>query len=261
MKRRIRAAAPLASPAALSLAAPLAVLLSLVLASCLRGSWAISPRAEVHELRVLLPEAPPAWASLTGLRMSLSWRDPEGRGRNASAEPGSRPRIEVGRGFPQALIALPSASGRLLLPAGALYPQALTAAGGEELLLDWRGGYAASLASALEEGGIDPAGFDLYALVDKALARSSDPWLLQPLEAARRLAEGSFRIDAFKEPERFPLALPGSGPWAPESPFAPAPEGAALAVSLPEGLWRFVGEGKELFVSVDEKGVAAFAQR
>jgi hypothetical protein len=244
------------------------VSLSLVLASCKPGAWGILSPLKVQELRVSLPEAPASWDGLPDLRMSLAWRDPEGRLRNEDAASGSSVRIEVERGRPQAIIAIPSSSGRALMPAGALYPEALAEAGGEggasELGLDWRGGYAASLAIELEKGGIDASGYDLYALVDKAIARAEDPWLVPPLEAARRLAEGGFRIDLYRKPKRFGLELPGPGPWVPESPFAPLPSGAdgrGLSASLPEGLWRYVGCGEELFVSVDEKGAAAFALR
>jgi hypothetical protein len=239
----------------------MAVLLSLALGSCSSRGWALVPAMRDHEIRVLLPEAPRSWSALPELRMTLSWRDPEGRLREARAAAGSSVSIEVERGFPQALVALPSSSGEPLLPAGALYPEALAAGGGEgdELHLDWRGGYAASIAAALEGGGVDPAGFDLYGLVDKALARAEDPWLVSPLETARRLAEGSFRIDRYRRPKRFDLGLPGPGPWAPESPFAPMPEGSTAR--LPEGLWRFLGEDAELLVSVDSVGRAAIVRR
>jgi hypothetical protein len=220
---------------------------------------------EVQELRVILPVVPASWASLPGLKMSLAWRDPEGSLRSSETGPGSSLRIEVKRGFPQALVAQPSSLGMLLLPAGALYPEALAArAGGgetDELRLDWRGGYAASIASELEGGGVDPSGFDLYSLVDEAIVRAEDPWIVPPLEIARLLAEGDFRIDHYRKPKRFGFNLPGPESWAPESPFAAAPAGSASTVFLPEGLWRFVGRGKELFVSVDEKGRATFAGR
>jgi hypothetical protein len=245
-------------------AAAIATAVLLALASCSPGGWGLPRVMAAQELRVILPVAPASWASLPDLRMSLAWRDPEGSLRSSAAEPGSSLRIEVERGFPQALVAQPSSSGMLLLPAGALYPEALVAQGSgrtDELRLDWRGGYAASIASELEGGGIDPSGFDLYSLVDEAIVRAEDPWLVSPLETARLLAEGDFRIDHYKKPKRFGFNLPGPEPWAPESPFASAPEGTAATVFVPEGLWRFVGRGKELFVSVDEKGRATFAGR
>jgi hypothetical protein len=218
-----------------------------------------------HALLIGLPPAPPAWASLPGLRYAVSWRSADGVRRSALAAPGSCLRIEVGRGFPQAILAAPDAAGRELRPAGALYPEALAGAlpgkGVEELSLDWTGGYAASVALALEREGIDPGSYRLRALADEALDRSGDPWLLPAAETARRLAAGAFRMDVFRRPTRFELSLPvEGGPWAPESPFAERP-GDAGELRLPAGLWRFVGAGEELFASVDEGGRAAFLRR
>jgi hypothetical protein len=201
--------------------------------------------------------------------MRLSWMEPGGSLRSLLAEPGSRHEIKVRRGSPQAIVALPISSGRSLCPAGALYPEGLAGRkageGMDELSLDWRGGYAASLFAALEGGGVDPCGFDLYALVDQAIARSSDPWLLAPLEVARRLTASGFRIDAFKKPKLMAVDLVPGRSWAPESPFAAAPvplrSAAAEIAQLPEGLWRFVGEDSELFVSVDSSGRATFVRR
>jgi hypothetical protein len=244
------------------------VLLALALSSCSPGGWGLPRSLRSHELRILLPAAPPSWDALDGLVMSISWRDPEGRLRAAEAGPGASLRIEVERGFPQAILALPRASGEALLPAGALYPEALAAPSGadDELSLDWKGGYAARIAQAMEGWGADYSAYELYTLVDEAAERAQDPWLVPPAEAARRLAEGCFRIDRYGKPKRFAVELLGPGPWTPESPFAAAPQGSPDApegatVSLPEGLWRFVGEGKELFVSVDSAGAATEAER
>ena len=146
------------------------------------------------------------------------------------------------------------------MPAGTLYPEALAEGGGDELVLDWEGGYAASVALALAGGGADPWGYDLSRLAGEALARNGDPWLLPALETARRLMASEFRIDAFKETRRWAVSLPGPGPWAPESPFAAAPAGDCVA-ELPEGLWRFLGTEGELFASVDSEGRLAFAHR
>jgi hypothetical protein len=237
-----------------SMKAGLFALLAIIPAACL----AFPPSLEVHELLIVLPPAPAAWASLPELRMTISWRDPKGRPSSSQALPGSSRRIEVERGFHQAILARPSSSGRPLGPAGALYPEAIAlrepGREADELLLDWRGGYAASIALALEGEGFDPCRYDLYRLVDGALARSGDPWLLSPLEAARRLAALDFRIDLYDEGPRWGVLLPGSGPWAPESPFAAEAGGSA---SLPEGIWRFLALDEELLVSVDSAGRAA----
>jgi hypothetical protein len=172
--------------------------------------------------------------------------------------------IEVERGLPQSILALSSSAGRGLMPAGALYPEALAASVEDEVVLDWKGGYAACVALALSGGGVDPWGYDLSKLVDEAVARCRDPWLIPANETAQRLADLDFRIDAFKEPKRWSVSLPGSGPWAPESPFAAAPaasSGGDSVVLLSEGLWRFLGPGEELLASVDAAGRATFIRR
>ncbi len=235
-----------------------AAVLAAVLASCSSPPAAVA----VHELILVLPPAPAAWAFLPELLMRVEWRGPDGSPRALEAAPGGRIEIEVERGAPQALVARPSSAGRPLRPAGALYPIALAGSesgkGADELSLDWRGGYAASIALALEGGGIDPACYDLYRLVDGAIARSGDPWLVGPVEAARRLADLDFRIDLYNEPPHTSVVLPGPGPWAPESPFA---EEAASTASLPVGLFRYLGASSELFVSVDSEGRAASVER
>ena len=223
------------------------------------ATCALSPygAAGGHELVLVLPSVPAAWACLGDLRMALTWKGRGGRLRSALVLPGTTLRIEVDRGLPQAILALPDSSGRALMPAGALYPEAVGE--GDTLVLDWEGGYAASVALALSGGGVDPWGYDISRLADGAVARSGDPWLVPAHEAAQSLVDLDFRIDMFVTPRRAAVCLPGPGPWAPESPFATAPQ--ALVVSLPEGLWRFLGAGGELLVSVDADGGAAFVRR
>jgi hypothetical protein len=179
-------------------------------------------------------------------------------------------RVDVERGRPQAILALPSSAGRTLQPAGALYPEALTKGaspadgGADELVLDWPGGYAASVALALAGGGIDPWGYDLSRLAREALDRCADPWLIPALEAARRLLALEFRIDAYKEPKRMRVNLPEPGPWVPESPFEGAAESSIAGgwvAAVPEGLWRFLSPDEELLLSVDAEGRAAFVRR
>ncbi len=161
------------------------------------------------------------------------------------------------------------------MPAGCIYPEALgqsgveKAGGADELALDWPGGYAASVASALLKGGLEPWAFDLSRLARGAVARSSDPWLVPCLEAARRLASLEFRIDAYAEPTRTAIRLPDQPPgqpasWASESPFEPAPEFSEAAGSvamLSEGLWRFLSPDGELLVSVDAEDRPSYVLR
>ncbi len=237
---------------------------SLSLAALLASCCPCSPYGPAgrHELLLAVPSLPPTWALLPEQRMALTWRGPGGRLVSALAQPGSELSIEVERGLPQAILALPSSAGRGLMPAGALYPEGVSE--GDRLSLDWTGGYAASLALALSGAGIDPWAYDLSRLAVEATRRCGDPWLRPALGTAEALAKRDFRIDAFGLPRRFAVSLPGPGPWAPESPFAPAGSvsGAGACVAqLPVGLWRFLGSGEELLVSVDAEGEAAFLRR
>ena len=222
-----------------------------------------------HEIVLALPAAPAAWSCLSDLRMEVHWKSPDGKLRSASAPPGARLHVEVGRGIPQGILAYPFSGARPLKPAGALYPEALTIGSGgmddgaDLLVLDWQGGYAASIAAELLRGGLDPWAYDLSRLAAEASGRCSDPWLIPCLEAARRLTSLEFRIDAYQKPSRAAMDLPGPGPWAPESPYESAPEasGGASVAMLSEGLWRFVAPAEELFVSVGGDGTHRFVRR
>ena len=216
-----------------------------------------------HEFFLALPPTPAAWSRLPDLLVKVTWKTAGGGLRSALAKPGSTLRAEVDRGRPQAILALPISRGRELRPAGAFYPEGLTdgRAGdaGDLLVLDWTGGYAASVAFALSRAGLDPWCYDLSRLAREAFARCSDPWLIPATEAARRLSALEFRLDAYKEPARHVLTLPGPGPWAPESPFENAP--ASSTVLLSEGLWRFLDSDGELILAVDAEGRAGFVRR
>jgi len=251
--------------------APLAPLLAVFLClSCVPPAGEAWGRLSRHAIVAVMPAVPAAWASLPEPRMTLAWRGADGKALSVSALPGESVPIELERGRPQALLAVLDSKGRLLEPAGALYPEALTRpsplreAGYEDsICLDWAGGYAASLALAFEKRGLDPWGYDLYRLVDGALARTRDPWTQAPLDVARLLSSLDFRIDRYKEKKRFTVSLPCRA-WSPESPFEAAPlastGGGVSIAQLTPGLWRFLGIDSELLVSVDEKGGASFVE-
>ena len=228
---------------------------SLLLVACEQIS-----RPSSHALRLALPVTPAAWTFLPELELEVSWRDEKGVHVVSRAPLGGALTITVERGLPQAILALPLSRDRALRPAGILYPEGLergeTEGGIDLCRLNWQGGYAARVWRLLESGGVDPCSFDLTRLVGEAQARCSDPWIVDPSEVARCLVASSFRLSLYKDRDSFPVILPDSA-WAPESPFAPTTDSI---VSLPTGLWRFLGSQTELLVSVDEQGEFAFVR-
>jgi len=256
----------------------------LLLASCLPlGGMGL------HRVVLALPPIPAAWSCLPDVRFELEWIGISGLREHLEATPLSQVAVELPRGRTQAIRAAALAGGLVLAHAGALYPAGIDAEGerfslpwaeGGRLELDWLGGYAAEIAASLESVGIDPFRFDLARLARELEARGIDPWAaLSPCELARRLAAGTFRLDALREPARREIVLPGPGPWAPESPLAAAPEPLASAaggaaaggaapgapaeawsVPLGQGIHRFVGAAEILVVLVEAEGEAAFVR-
>jgi hypothetical protein len=204
-----------------------------------------------------LPCIPESWKGLDGIDCMLSWRDPRGKQRRQRVEPGGLVELELARGRCQALLFEPRIRGHPLKPGGAIYPWDLEFSPGlpsisvSAISLDWQGGWAASLFRILDEEGPGAGGFDLPRLAMEARRRLSDPWAIDPRIVARRLIEGSFRLDTLREPSLMELRLPGPGPWHPESPLAQLPspiEGGYSALLYP-GLQHLFGPDLELFVA------------
>jgi hypothetical protein len=249
----------------------------LLLSVLLFSSSCALPDLSSERLLLSFPEPPPSWAFLGLSSFRVRWRDASGLGREAVVEAGGKLEVSVRRGGFQALLAYPEGRGRGLAPAGALYPEGLEArdpygleAEPRPLGLSWAGGWLASVCSRLEAGGLEPEGFDLGGLA--RLAEAGDPWLAEPGAVALRLSEGRFRSSLVSGPTLFTVALPGPGPWAPESPLAPAPRAATgeaaageadspFEAELPEGCHLFVGLGESLLVSVDGKGSSCLVRR
>jgi hypothetical protein len=246
---------------------------ALILAPLFLAACSPFGRAGVHRVLLALPRVPPAWSCLTDLRFEVEWLGASGLRETASAAPDSCVAVELPRGIAQAIRARAFTRGLALASAGALYPECMDAdsgcfplpwASGGPLVLDWRGGYAAEVAAALESAGVDPLRFDLARLRRELDARVVDPWsALAPLELARRLASGAFRIDALREPERRAVELPGPGPWAPESPLASPPEpllvkedgtAGSWSAYLPAGIHRFIGPSELLTARIGMDG-------
>lgn len=210
---------------------------------------------------VELPERPSSWAVLPDLEWRLNWRGSDGALRESLVSGGSVS-IEVGRGLSQAILAYPESAGRILDPAGALYPADLN---GSRLSLGWMRGWEAEVYRLLEREGLSPETVNFPRLDRELTSRSVDPWLMSPLEAARRLASASFKATALESPRLFPVAIPGPGPWAPESPLCPAPEasqdGQGFSSMLPSGCFIFFGATERLCVSVDSGGRALIIRK
>lgn len=220
-----------------------------------------------HLVTLVLPGLPLSWAGAEGLRFRVEWRDGGGVRHGALAAPGSSLEVELARGVAQEVLAFPVCRGRELRPAGARYPADLDSGpdGGLGLAclpLGWKGGWIASLSRRLASGGYDPEGFNLGRLTAILEGGEMDPWLLEPGEAAGRLVSGTFRFSLFPDPPRFPVALPGPGPWLAESALAPQPrpvaDGSWIA-DLPEGVSIVLGPDGILAIGVDPSGESTIA--
>ena len=219
---------------------------------------------DVHALTLVLPDLPPSWAAADGLLFRIEWRDGGGVRKEARAAPGGSLEIELERGVAQEILAVPVFRGRELRPAGARYPADLEVGadgglGPVRLPLCWKGGWLASLSRRLALGGYDPEAFNLARLKVVLDSVDTDPWLLEPSEAARRLVAGTFRSSLLPEPRRFTVALPGPGPWLAESAMAPQPRQGAdgrWTVELPEGLSLELGPEAVLAIDVGPGGIS-----
>lgn len=236
--------------------------MSLMVLSC------ADPLRAGARIRLVMPTLPPSWNCLEGLRFRLSYRREEGSIQEETLSPGSVFDVDIDAGRRQAFLALPEYRGFFLKPAGALYPDELAEVGlatpfgsRRTLMLSWEGGWLASVFHALESAGADPRQYALERLGRETRKRLIDPWVLSPLAVAGYLREGSFRADRLREPSTFPCSLPLPGPWASESPLAPAPGGAGQELSLSPGIHRFFGREEFLFLCVFEDGGSAIIRR
>jgi hypothetical protein len=228
-----------------------ALLCSTLAASCGTAGLLGPGPLLLEKVRVSLPELPAVWEGLGEPSFTLGWRDAEGRPRSMPARPGASLRLELPRGMEQPLLFSGEAGGIPLLPAGASFPAARAPGREAAVALSWEGGWSATVEALLEGAGLAADRYDLGLLGALARERLGDPWLLDPREAARRLAAGSMRLSWLSMPELQPVELPSPGPWFPESALAAAPRplpGGSWEALLPPGLSRFVGRGLELLV-------------
>lgn len=236
-----------------------------VLGSC-EAVLAPGPGSVLRAVQVEIPALPPAWSPLGDIDLALSWRDEQGRLREEAVRPGDRRLLLLPRGGIRALLVEARYRGRSLRPAGVLYPVGLGEAAGPGLLPHlaptWAGGWTARVARLLEEGP-GGEGVDFRRLEAESLERLSDPWDLEPSEAARRLAAGEWRSSCLALPPPLAAQLPGPGPWVSDSPFAepPRPAGQAFEAAIRPGLRHFFSPDLELFIACAGDGVAVILVR
>ncbi len=130
---------------------------------------------------------------------------------------------------------------------------------------DARGGLAAELAFCLYQGGWDAACFNLRRFAGEAELRMTDPWDSDLAAQAIAVAEGRFRADYLRTPDKTLVGVSGLlGDMASDSPWGetikPGAQGqATLAVS--PGVHRWFGCTQELVVSVSSDGSSEWILR
>jgi hypothetical protein len=249
----------------------------LMLAGCSTGNpW-------THVLDLELPARPAAWSFCPGLEYRVEWIDAAWNHRSAEVAEGETLRLDIPRGAPQWLRAVPLVEGHELRPAAALYPTGLVTATGTGIFgkiavlrADFPGGYAAAVADCIEKAGYrafeypcDRLDVEIERLSGNSLSilqmdesQAPDPWSLAPEYVAASFLQGNFRITHFRKPEvlfSFPES-PGSGCWYPESPFCNmvlTGEGGQAAV-LGNGLHEFHAGDLRLVVRVENEEAAAW---
>jgi hypothetical protein len=167
------------------------------------------------------------------------------------------------------VLAVPTARGVPLPPAGALWPWDLE---GEELVLSWEHGPAAEVFAALVREGVDIAPINGERLLEEMGPRGAgDPWALDLAHISERLASGIFRVTDIRllpcrDVELAEALLPPapSGEWFLESPFcsplALEPGQPLRLPRVPLGHHRLFSVASSTVISLDvgETGVTLF---
>lgn len=167
------------------------------------------------------------------------------------------------------VLAVPTARGVRLPPAGALWPWDLS---GEELVVSWEGGPAAEVFAGLVREGVDIAPINGERLLEEMGSRcAGDPWALDLVHIADRLASGVFRVTDIRllpcrDVELAETLLPPAPPgeWFLESPFRspldPEPGQPLRLPQVPLGYHRLFAAASGTVVGMDvtETGVNLF---
>ena len=248
-----------------------------ILAGCAAGT----PWMQVVELE--LPARPAAWSDCPVMEYRIEWIDAALMHRSVWCREGESVRLEIARGVPQWILAIPVSGAHELRPAAVLYPSGLddgTARGviGEipKIRADFSGGYAAVVAGCIEKAGYrafeypcDRLAAELETLSgeslipgNETLAPFPDPWTQAPETVAASLLQGNFRISSFRTPAvRFELPEnSGGGCWYPESPFCRLyrTEDGGQSALLCDGLDRFFSGSSTLLVRVEDEKITAW---
>ncbi len=231
---------------------------ALALAAMVLAASCTLDRLLVHDILLAAPERPRAWRGAGALAYEVAWKDERGSLLRATIGEGGEIALRLRRGAPQAILATPLWEGLRLPPAGALYPHDLEPPPGDlpsvspdRMALSFASGYAAAVATIIAEKGVDPWGYPIEKLAAVPAGAGKDPWDLPSWKAAETIIGGTFRVTAFPA-AKAAFALPGGGPWLPESPFcALGGEGASLSATLADGLHYFYAKGATLAVRVE----------
>jgi hypothetical protein len=195
------------------------------------------------DLEVIIPPPPARWlASLPDLRFTLVYPDGCGCLKEVSVDQWQDPvAITCGKTANAPVLAYPwspgagggaragprgstaSAEPGDLRPAGGLWPSGSEAedapGGAPRLVLSWEDGPLAEVFRRLWEGGID-TGLVNSARLSQYMRRFPDPWKLDLVKVAQKLAEGGFTaydIDCL--PTKDVVLYASEGEWFMEDPF------------------------------------------
>jgi hypothetical protein len=231
------------------------------LAACSVAALAASCALFVRdaEVSVVLPPPPAHWVrAFPDLRFRIEYRDATGVERSVEVPSGARTTIHCTRLCNSAVLGRPLCRADregLLRPAGALVPLNETET---ELPLTWENGPAAVVMSRLRSLGRDTSLFNAGRL-EEYMAREPDPWNLDLVGIAQKIAEGTFSAyDIERLSQRDVTVAAGAGEWFFESPFsgkaASDQSGAITARSLAVGMHGlFSAEGRALLVYVGQQ--------
>jgi hypothetical protein len=174
------------------------------------------------EVTAVLPSPPGQWSRALGdFGLALVYWDSAGAEHSQDVPAAGTVRINCSRRGNSPVLAyprVPADSGRLLRPAGGLFPLDLEE--GNVLRLTWEKGPVALLLSLLRPLGGDTSRVNAGRLAEY-MAREPDQWGLDLVGMAEKIAAGCFTAyDIDLLPHREVTVETGPGEWFSESPFS-----------------------------------------